>query len=156
MWKELYIFWQYSIFFFLSLKYKKTINLNNYDNLNGFSLHSVYILSIWKMYPKNVFLTYLVKLCSNNKPEALKSLYRSPGNKKKQLVLCKNYVLRHLRITINIINTKFVKDLPMIDAQFRFNQCNSLREEYISVFSPYGSVLILWPVVAAILDFRSA
>ena len=76
-------------------------------------------------------------------PEALKSLYRSPGNKKKQLVLCKNYVLRHLGITINIKNTKFVKDLPMIDAQFRFNQCNSFREEYISVFSPYGSVLIL-------------
>ena len=77
------------------------------------------------------------------KPEALKSLYRSPGNKKNQLVLCKNYVLRHLGITINIKNTKFVKDLPMIDAQFRFNQCNSFREEYISVFSPYGSVLIL-------------
>ena len=76
-------------------------------------------------------------------PEALKSLYRSPGNKKNQLVLCKNYVLRHLGITINIKNTKFVKDLPMIDAQFRFNQCNSFREEYISVFSPYGSVLIL-------------
>ena len=77
------------------------------------------------------------------KPEALKSLYRSPGNKKNQLVLCKNYVLCHLGITINIKNTKFVKDLPMIDAQFRFNQCNSFREEYISVFSPYGSVLIL-------------
>ena len=41
----------------------------------------------------------------------------------------------HLGITINIKNTKFVKDLPMIDAQFRFNQCNSFREEYISVFS---------------------
>jgi hypothetical protein len=65
------------------------------------------------------------------KPEALKSLYRSPGNKKNQLVLCKNYVLRHLGITINKKNTKFVKDLPMIDAQFRFNQCNSFREEYI-------------------------
>ena len=89
-------------------------------------------------------------------PEALKSLYCSPGNKKNQLVLCKNYVLRHLGITINIKNTKFVKDLPTIDAQFRFNQCNSFREEYISVFSPYGSVLILWPVVAAILDFQSA
>jgi hypothetical protein len=44
---------------------------------------------------------------------------------------------------INIKNAKFVKDLPMIDAQFRFNQCNSFREEYISVFSPYGPVLIL-------------
>jgi hypothetical protein len=41
----------------------------------------------------------------------------------------------HLGITINIKNTKFVKDLPMIDAQFRFNQCNSFREEDISVFS---------------------
>jgi hypothetical protein len=48
------------------------------------------------------------------------------------------------------------KDLPMIDAQFRFNQCNSFREEHISLFSPYGPVLILWPVVAAILDFRSS
>jgi hypothetical protein len=37
---------------------------------------------------------------------------------------------------------KFVKDLPMIDAQFRFNRCNSFRKEYISVFSPYGPVLI--------------
>ena len=41
----------------------------------------------------------------------------------------------HLGIPINIKNTKFVKDLPMIDAQFRFNQCNSFREEHISVFS---------------------
>jgi hypothetical protein len=37
----------------------------------------------------------------------------------------------HLGITINIKNTKFVKDLPMIDAQFRFNQCNSF-------IGPYG------------------
>jgi hypothetical protein len=40
-----------------------------------------------------------------------------------------------LGILINIKNTKFVNDLPMIDAQFRFNQCNSFREENISVFS---------------------
>ena len=45
----------------------------------------------------------------------------------------------HLGITTNIKNTKFVKDLPQIDAQFRFNQCNSFREEDISVFSRYGS-----------------
>jgi hypothetical protein len=32
----------------------------------------------------------------------------------------------------------------MIDAQFRFNQCNSFREEYISVFSPYGPVPTLY------------
>jgi hypothetical protein len=37
----------------------------------------------------------------------------------------------HLGITINIKNTK-------IDAQFRFNQCKSFREEDISVFSRYG------------------
>jgi hypothetical protein len=49
----------------------------------------------------------------------------------------------HLGIPNNIKNTKFVKDLPMIDAQFRFNQCNSFREEHISLFSPYGPVLIL-------------
>ena len=34
------------------------------------------------------------KVSMNNKPEALKSLYRSPGYKKNQLVLCKNYVLQ--------------------------------------------------------------
>ena len=43
----------------------------------------------------------------------------------------------HLGIPINIKNTKFVKDLPMIDTRFRFNQCNSFREEHISLFSPY-------------------
>jgi hypothetical protein len=48
----------------------------------------------------------------------------------------------HHGIPFNIKNTKFVKDLPMIDAQFRFNQCNIFREEHISVFSPYGPVLI--------------
>jgi hypothetical protein len=36
----------------------------------------------------------------------------------------------HLGFPIGIKNTKFVKDLTMIDAQFRFNQCNSFREEY--------------------------
>jgi hypothetical protein len=43
---------------------------------------------------------------------------------------------------INIKNTKFVKNLPMIDAQFRFNQCNSYREENISVFSKKFGFLI--------------
>ena len=47
----------------------------------------------------------------------------------------------HLGIPVNIKNTKFVKGLPMIDAQFRFNQCNtcSFREEHISQFSPIWS-----------------
>jgi hypothetical protein len=36
----------------------------------------------------------------------------------------------------------FYMDLPMIDAQFRFNQYNSFREEHISLFSPYDPVLI--------------
>jgi hypothetical protein len=48
-----------------------------------------------------------------------------------------------LNIDICIQNAFISIDLPMIDAQFRFNQCNSFREEYISVFSPYGPVLIL-------------
>jgi hypothetical protein len=59
------------------------------------------------------------------------------------MIKAKLYIGSHLGITINIKSTKFVKDLPMIDAQFRINQCNSFREEYISVFSPYGPVLIL-------------
>ena len=43
-------------------------------------------------------------------------------------------VILEFRSTL-IKNTKFVKDLLMIDAQFRFNQCNSFREENISAFS---------------------
>jgi hypothetical protein len=42
----------------------------------------------------------------------------------------------HLGITINIKNTTFVKDLPMIDAEFSFNQCNSLREESLRQLKP--------------------
>jgi hypothetical protein len=59
----------------------------------------------------------------------------------------------HLGIPINIKNTKFVRDLPMIDAQFtcRFNQCNSFREENISVFSHVNTDLWWQP-----LDFGSA
>jgi hypothetical protein len=52
----------------------------------------------------------------------------------------------HLGIPINIKNTKFVKDLLKIDAQFRFNQCNSFREENISVLgnnSKMGSGIYL-------------
>jgi hypothetical protein len=41
-----------------------------------------------------------------------------------------------------IKNTKFVKDLPMIDTQFRFNQCNSFREENISVFSHFSETAL--------------
>ena len=49
-----------------------------------------------------VFKTDFYKLVQNInnstiswlKPEALKSLYRSPGYKKNQLVLCKNFVLQ--------------------------------------------------------------
>ena len=68
------------------------------------------------------------------KPEALKSLYRSPRTNWSYVktMSCSG---SYLGIPINIKNTKFVKDLPMIDAQFRFNQCNSFREENISVFS---------------------
>jgi hypothetical protein len=40
----------------------------------------------------------------------------------------------HLGIPVNIKNTKVVKDLPMIEAPFRFKQSTSFREENISVF----------------------
>jgi hypothetical protein len=53
---------------------------------------------------------------------SLKSLYRSPGYKKKtnwSYVKAMSCSGSHLGITINLKNTKFVKDLPMIDAQFR-------------------------------------
>jgi hypothetical protein len=77
------------------------------------------------MFAERQFQILLAKpnLLPKRKPEALKSLYRSPGYKKNQLVLCKNSYVKtmscsdsHLGITINIKNTKFVKDLPMIDA----------------------------------------
>ena len=48
-------------------------------------------------YVKTYF--FLIQICMTKiyekiTPEALKSLYCSPGNKKNQLVLCKNYVLQ--------------------------------------------------------------
>jgi hypothetical protein len=57
-----------------------------------------------------------------NTPEALKSLHRSPGYKKTNWSYVKTMSCSgsHLGISINIKNKKFVKDLPMIDAQFRF------------------------------------
>jgi isopropylmalate/homocitrate/citramalate synthase len=44
--------------------------------------------------PNDKFAVKLVRNDGNKEPEAVKTLYRSPGNKKKQLVLCKNYVLQ--------------------------------------------------------------
>jgi hypothetical protein len=48
----------------------------------------------------------------------------------------------HLGIPINIKNTKFVKDLPMIDAQFRFNQCNS----YTKMTTTAGHSFYIGPI----------
>jgi hypothetical protein len=42
-----------------------------------------------------------------------------------------SYSGSHLGITINIKNTKFVKDLPMIDAQFRFVHWMVLYKLYV-------------------------
>jgi hypothetical protein len=42
---------------------------------------------------KEILVLSFIVSEKNRKPEALKSLYRSPGYKKNQLVLCKNYVL---------------------------------------------------------------
>jgi hypothetical protein len=53
--------------------------------LSGFSLLVYLITNIIIKIRINQYL---------NEPEALKSLYRSPGYKKNQLVLCKNYVLQ--------------------------------------------------------------
>jgi hypothetical protein len=44
----------------------------------------------------------------------------------------------------------------MIDAQFRFNQCNSFREEHISVFSPYGPVFYKLYVFCCDMKFKMA
>jgi hypothetical protein len=53
----------------------------------------------------------------------------------------------HLGIPNNIKNTKFVKDLPMIDAQFRFNQCNSF-----CFFMPIGNPRWLSPHVIVLIQ----
>jgi hypothetical protein len=47
----------------------------------------------------------------------------------------------HLGITINIKNTKFVKDLPMIDAQFRFKRWPPLLKIEISSNGQNCSIL---------------
>ena len=50
--------------------------------------------SVFKMFGSETKAIIQVLWCYIKEPEALKSLYRSPGYKKNQLVLCKNYVLR--------------------------------------------------------------
>ena len=59
----------------LPFKTTKIVNLSGYNRINHF---------------RSTTNTFLYQI----KPEALKSLYRSPSYKKKQLVLCKNYVLQ--------------------------------------------------------------
>jgi hypothetical protein len=61
-----------------------------------------------------------IKKKPKKNPETLKSLYRSPGYKKRtnwSYVKTMSCSGSHLGIPINIKNTKFVKDLPMIDFQ---------------------------------------
>ena len=83
-------------------KAKMTINVksknSNYDNKFQKQKYS-----FWQHIPKlkngNYGINFQKKgiiamMAINSKPEALKSLYRSPGYKKKQLVLCKNYVVQ--------------------------------------------------------------
>jgi hypothetical protein len=52
----------------------------------------IYKIDIGKLIFVKKKLLILIEIL--RKPEALKSLYRSPGYKKNQLVLCKNYVLQ--------------------------------------------------------------
>jgi hypothetical protein len=47
----------------------------------------------------------------------------------------------HLGITINIKYTKFVKDLPMIDAQFRNSAKNHLKIIFSETAGPIGPKL---------------
>jgi hypothetical protein len=54
----------------------------------------------------------------------------------------------HLGITINIKNTKFVKDLPMIDAQFRGSFTPKVRTIFtlkiiVSIFVKLFLILVL-------------
>jgi hypothetical protein len=90
-----------------------------------------------KMVPKRFFSettwTVETKLPRNDHWKVLYKVSVCYANRKSKMAASAGH-----SININIKNTKFAKDLPMIDAQFRFNQCNSFREEYISVFSPYG------------------
>jgi hypothetical protein len=70
--------------------------------LNTITLNLSYISNLPCYWNNNVFLSHNTRMYNNHTsfhdfiiiPEALKSLYHSPGNKKKQLVLCKNYVLQ--------------------------------------------------------------
>jgi hypothetical protein len=59
---------------------------------NGISKNKILFQSKLKRVLK--LLSSYIEIICKKRPEALKSLYRSPGNKKNQLVLCKNYVLQ--------------------------------------------------------------
>ena len=62
------------------------------------NIYSQYLILKVQIYKKKLYNEQIFPVSNpkstNLEPEALKSLYRSPGYKKKQLVLCKNYVLQ--------------------------------------------------------------
>jgi hypothetical protein len=60
----------------------------------GYFFHKIKIFQKKKVLTNLWIWTHIFVLERQLQPEALKSLYRSPGNKKNQLVLCKNYVLQ--------------------------------------------------------------
>ena len=60
----------------------------------------------------------------------------------------------HLGFPIDIKNTNFVEDLPMIiPGQFGFNCPSGFREEAFWNIFPIGSNVKLSPAIAAILNF---
>jgi hypothetical protein len=58
---------------------------------------------------------------------------------------CPGMIIGRFSVLLAIGNPRWLPPqvIVLTDAQFRFNRCNGFREEYISVFSPYGPVLIL-------------
>jgi hypothetical protein len=78
---------------------------------------------------ENTFLVLVTRKrisLHTNKPEALKSLYRSPGNKKKQLVLyklCVFYVDRNSKMTTTAGHSFYIG--PIVFFYYQVNDTGS-------------------------------
>jgi hypothetical protein len=93
--KKLYVHEQVNYFFFINISNECFLSDKISYDTNESGLKCSIAIEFVKYYIcMSVHFFSFFAHALQKRPEALKSLYRSPGNKKNQLVQCKNYVLQ--------------------------------------------------------------
>jgi hypothetical protein len=89
-------------------------------------------IGLWNIFHKKLMITSIAEFSHSNRTTASRpscNINANANANKTTTIVGSNLQANTDNGQINIKNTKFVKNLPMIDVQFRFNQCNSFREE---------------------------